>query len=411
MMRKRLISMVSALALVLSLFTLLPQGVLRASAEKSLNIRVSYNAEKGQIHLEWDPYVEGAGYSIDYYNDYSSGPNAGQMLPMDGTSGDFVRVGGDPEFTTAEGFGALYGNGGINYKVRIKVMYNLECVHEEFSDVFQTGVPVLPPPRNVSFYRNGMISWEREQNCYTRLNIYEQDTGNRVLSAEAAYSYYDYTGMTDKIKTGKSYYATVQAMMPRPDYSCRQSAVVYSNATVYDEPTGILGLGWDGWTVFWAKYPGANDYRVALQRQDPGGGFTDVEVTKVTKYFSTSDDSIIIQKNMLPYIEKHGSGVYRVVIWALSYQGEQKSHTTVTDEVTYTATPPRLVGDLNGDGNITADDAVIAARLAAGYSDYATRYDSDVADMNRDGKVTADDAIIIARYAAGYGNYRGRTFL
>jgi len=68
--------------------------------------------------------------------------------------------------------------------------------------------------------------------------------------------------------------------------------------------------------------------------------------------------------------------------------------------------PQRLVGDVNKDGNITADDAIIAARLAAGYGDYAARYDSDVADMNGDGKVTADDAIIIARYAAGYGNYR-----
>ena len=26
--------------------------------------------------------------------------------------------------------------------------------------------------------------------------------------------------------------------------------------------------------------------------------------------------------------------------------------------------------------------------------------------INQDGKVTADDAIIIARYAAGYGNYK-----
>jgi len=66
----------------------------------------------------------------------------------------------------------------------------------------------------------------------------------------------------------------------------------------------------------------------------------------------------------------------------------------------------RLVGDINGDGDITADDAIIAARLAAGYGDYDSRYNSDVADMNRDGSVTADDAIIIARYAAGYGNYR-----
>lgn len=68
--------------------------------------------------------------------------------------------------------------------------------------------------------------------------------------------------------------------------------------------------------------------------------------------------------------------------------------------------PSRLVGDLNGNGTITADDAIIAARFAAGYSDYKTRFDPDIADMNRDGNVTADDAIIIARYAAGYGNYK-----
>ena len=74
--------------------------------------------------------------------------------------------------------------------------------------------------------------------------------------------------------------------------------------------------------------------------------------------------------------------------------------------VPFTVRGKILVGDLNGDGKITVDDAIIAARLAAGYGDYADRYDSDVADMNRDSKVTVDDAIIIARYAANYGDYR-----
>ena len=63
-------------------------------------------------------------------------------------------------------------------------------------------------------------------------------------------------------------------------------------------------------------------------------------------------------------------------------------------------------GDLNKDGQITTDDAIIAARFAAGYGDYRDRYDSRLADMNIDGSVTADDAIIIARYAANYGDYR-----
>lgn len=66
----------------------------------------------------------------------------------------------------------------------------------------------------------------------------------------------------------------------------------------------------------------------------------------------------------------------------------------------------KLVGDLNGDGKITSEDAIIVARYVAGYSNYRTLYDKDVADMDRNGSVTTDDVIIIARYAAGYGNYR-----
>jgi len=69
------------------------------------------------------------------------------------------------------------------------------------------------------------------------------------------------------------------------------------------------------------------------------------------------------------------------------------------------ASGQQLLGDVNKDGKVTADDAIIIARLAAGYGDYSTRYDSNVADMNRDGKATADDAIIAARVAAGYGDY------
>ena len=72
----------------------------------------------------------------------------------------------------------------------------------------------------------------------------------------------------------------------------------------------------------------------------------------------------------------------------------------------YVIITDRLVGDANGDGKITADDAIITARFAAGYGNYKDTYDPDVCDMNRDGQVTADDAIIIARYAAGYSNYR-----
>ena len=36
--------------------------------------------------------------------------------------------------------------------------------------------------------------------------------------------------------------------------------------------------------------------------------------------------------------------------------------------------PPRCYGDVNGDGNVTADDAIIIARCAADYGSYREKY-------------------------------------
>ena len=82
------------------------------------------------------------------------------------------------------------------------------------------------------------------------------------------------------------------------------------------------------------------------------------------------------------------------------------SYSAVAEKSFTAESGQRLVGDANGDGLISADDAIIVARYAANYGNYQNEYDANVCDMNRDGHVTADDAIIIARYSANYGNYR-----
>jgi hypothetical protein len=60
-----------------------------------------------------------------------------------------------------------------------------------------------------------------------------------------------------------------------------------------------------------------------------------------------------------------------------------------------------IKGDVNSDGDIGSNDAIIALQIAAGLVE-ATTYQECAADMNGDGKVISADAILILRMAAGF---------
>lgn len=59
-----------------------------------------------------------------------------------------------------------------------------------------------------------------------------------------------------------------------------------------------------------------------------------------------------------------------------------------------------LLGDVNGDGMVSAVDAALAARYAAGL-EQLTAEQLWAADVDGDGEVTSEDASLIAEYAAG----------
>jgi hypothetical protein len=61
---------------------------------------------------------------------------------------------------------------------------------------------------------------------------------------------------------------------------------------------------------------------------------------------------------------------------------------------------PGTKGDVNGDGRIRSNDAILALRFSAGLM-LPTDNQKWAADMNEDGKVRSNDAIIILRKAAG----------
>ena len=64
--------------------------------------------------------------------------------------------------------------------------------------------------------------------------------------------------------------------------------------------------------------------------------------------------------------------------------------------------PVCVKGDVNNDGNIRSNDAILALRIAAELM-VPTPQQECAADMNENGKVQANDAILILRKAAGLG--------
>ena len=59
-----------------------------------------------------------------------------------------------------------------------------------------------------------------------------------------------------------------------------------------------------------------------------------------------------------------------------------------------------LLGDIDGNGKVTAEDARLALRASAGLEGL-TEEQIKAADMNKDGKITSEDARLILRAAAG----------
>ena len=85
-------------------------------------------------------------------------------------------------------------------------------------------------------------------------------------------------------------------------------------------------------------------------------------------------------------------------------KGEDESTTATPDEPTSEeasseAPKPVKMGDLDGDGRITAADARIALRISARLEN-PTKAQMEVGDLNKDGKITDDEARAILRFAA-----------
>ena len=82
--------------------------------------------------------------------------------------------------------------------------------------------------------------------------------------------------------------------------------------------------------------------------------------------------------------------------WYL-FGGWEGDYSNVTADVTVTAVY-LLLGDVDGDGDLTSADALIVLRYAL---NILTEVDADIADVNGDGTVNSVDALLILRRAMG----------
>lgn len=86
--------------------------------------------------------------------------------------------------------------------------------------------------------------------------------------------------------------------------------------------------------------------------------------------------------------------------WSYSKDGSVNngSDCVKIDNVEFSGTIPTVEGDVDGDGNVTVQDALLVLRAAMGVQQL-TPAQVAAADMDGDGNVTANDAIIVLRLA------------
>ncbi|MBR6044297.1 MAG: dockerin type I repeat-containing protein [Ruminococcus sp.] len=403
-LRRKLCSVFTALALVISMFTLLPKRAFTVTAEGgALNVRAAYIPETGQVTVTWNSYGADFGYTLYYFNDCVSGENAGKMMKMpEFSSGTEIAVYAPTSYTLPKDryFGNQYGNGGQKFQVLV-VAHNISgTTYSEYSNVFKTNVPMLPAPKVPSLYTNGLVTWENDdvRGCYTNVKLFEHSTHRQLRMSDVSVQYFD---ESDVMTEGTSYYAVLQDSVERSgQINYRNSPVVYTNAQVFRKRTGILGLGWDGPVLYWTRYPKATKYHIDIMANN----FFHEEKAGETDLYSAnfSNETAVMRYDIRRDLKKIGIGPYRIVITAYNYQGEQISDPTTPDIYFF---PGARLGDVNDDGAVDVKDLTILARALAGWDGCWSRIAYVNADITDDGSVTVDDYTILARALAGWSGY------
>lgn len=106
----------------------------------------------------------------------------------------------------------------------------------------------------------------------------------------------------------------------------------------------------------------------------------------------------------LTFKAKENSGEFNIGFDEVtSSDGEEEEYFAVVDGTVANVGKDVLVGDTNGDGEITYADAILLIRHDIGFTSLSD-YQKSISDVNGDGEVDFADAIKVLRYDAGFIN-------
>ena len=164
------------------------------------------------------------------------------------------------------------------------------------------------------------------------------------------------------------------------------------------DATGLVTDGSDRMEVVYSKATSGNLYNVYLVE----GNSLDVlesDSTKVYYIDQAASTGTSITVNVIPKLPTSDKDMTLFIIG-----DDETTKVSVSMKYGAGASSDYMVGDVNADGKVNAQDRLIIVRYLAKWDNYDKEIKSwDATDINKDGKFNAQDRLIIVRYLAKWG--------
>ena len=170
--------------------------------------------------------------------------------------------------------------------------------------------------------------------------------------------------------------------------------------TAKDSTGKAVEDGSDRLEVVYSNATSGNQYDVYLVE----GNSLDVLKSDSTKVYYVDQAAATGTSITFNVIPKMPTSDMAMTLFITSDDG--KAAVSVSMKYAAGASADYMVGDVNGDKKVNAQDRVILSRYLAKWAGFEEKIVSmDAADVNKDGKVNAQDRVILSRYLAKWTGF------